>query len=295
NILGLPQRYEDGKHGKNLLSAWKAMVARGEKAKQEVRIALVGKYFKVGDYLQGDVYISVIEALKHAANHAGRKIRIDWLDASDFDNTKEESAHHYKKNLEKLKDYDGILVPGGFGKRAVEGKINVVRYAREHKIPYFGLCYGMQLMVVEFARNVLNMEDAHTTEIEKRTAYRVVDLMPEQMKNLQQERFGGSMRLGAYHCIVEKGTIARECYKYENITERHRHRYEINPDFIEDIEKAGLCFSGKSPDGRLMEIVELPKSKHPFFLGTQFHPEFKTSPLSPHPLFVGFIRAAILK
>lgn len=295
DILKLPPKNGGATKGSRMLTAWKAMVDRGNRAKDEVRIALVGKYFKVGDYMQGDVYISVIESLKHAAIAEGKKLIIDWLDASDFDHTVEAVGPKYKKALEELKKYDGILVPGGFGKRAIEGKINVIRYAREHKIPYFGLCYGMQLMVVEYARNVLNMNDAHTTEIEKRTAHRVIDLMPEQMKNLQQERFGGSMRLGAYPCVVAKGTIAHDCYRKGEVSERHRHRYEVNPDFIEDFEKGGLVFSGKSPDGRLMEIAELPKSKHPFMLGTQFHPEFKTSPLAPHPLFAGFIKAASAK
>lgn len=292
-ILKLPAKNGSAAKGKKMLAAWKAMVDRSTKATDEVRIALVGKYFKVGDYMQGDVYISVIESLKHAAIAQGKKLVIDWLDASDFDHTGSDNGQKYKKALEQLKKYDGILVPGGFGRRAIEGKINVIRFAREHKIPYFGLCYGMQLMVIEYARNVLGMKDAHTTEIEKRTAHRVIDLMPEQMKNLQQERFGGSMRLGAYPCVVAKGTIAHECYKKEEVSERHRHRYEVNPDYIEEFEAGGLVFSGKSPDGRLMEIAELPKGKHPFMLGTQFHPEFKTSPLSPHPLFTGFIKASV--
>ena len=292
SILGLPKQNGGAAVGKKMLAAWKQMVERGDGAKEEVHIALVGKYFKVGDYVQGDVYISVLESLKHAAISLGKKIRIDWLDATDFDHTAGGSRATYKKALATLAKYDGILVPGGFGKRGVEGKINVIQYAREHKIPYFGLCYGMQLLVIEYARHVLGLKDAHTTEIEKRTAHRIIDIMPEQMKNLQLERFGGSMRLGAYPCELTKGTIAHEAYKKNEISERHRHRYEVNPEYIQELEKGGLIFSGKSPNGRLMEIAELPRKQHPFFVGTQFHPEFKTSPLAPHPLFSAFLKAA---
>jgi len=293
-VLKLPAKNAGAKSGAGKITLWKKFIKDIAEAKDEVRIAIIGKYFKVGDDMQGDVYISVIDSLKHAAAHLHRKVVIDWLDASDFDpSSTERSLPEIKKSLAALVDYDGILVPGGFGKRGVEGKMNVIKFARENKLPYFGLCYGMQLLVVEYARNVLGMKDAHTTEIEKRTAHRVVDIMPEQMKNLQLERFGGSMRLGAYPCKLAKGTIAHDCYKKPEVSERHRHRYEVNPDFVKEFEEGGLVFSGKSPDGRLMEIAELPKDKHPFMLGTQFHPEFKTSPLAPHPLFRGFLAAAV--
>ncbi len=184
-------------------------------------------------------------------------------------------------------------MPGGFGETGVEGKIAAIKFCRENKIPYFGLCYGMQLAVVEFARNVLNLKDAHTTEINPKTKHPVIDILPEQKKNISEGNMGGTMRLGAYPALLKKGTIARGAYKEEVVRERHRHRYEVNPEYIERLEGGGLVFSGISPSGRLMEIAELPREKHPFFIGTQFHPEFLSRPLKPHPLFSEFIKAAI--
>jgi CTP synthase len=195
--------------------------------------------------------------------------------------------------LKELDTYDGIIVPGGFGSRGIEGKIAVIQYCRENKIPYFGLCYGMQLAVTEFARHVAGMKDANTTEINPKTPFPVIDIMPEQKKNLQDKNFGATMRLGAYPANIKNGTVAHVAYGKESISERHRHRYEVNPEYIQKLEDAGLVFSGTSPDGLLMEIAELPKTKHPFFLGTQFHPELKSRPLDPHPLFVAFIKASI--
>lgn len=266
------------------LKDWTAMVNRIKNATEEVNIAIVGKYFKTGDFVLSDVYISIIEALKHSAGFAGKKLEISWLDSGDY----EDDA----KKLQGLKKYDGILVPGGFGERGVEGKIRVIQYAREHQIPYFGLCYGMQLAVIEYARNVLKLKDAHTTEVSKDTKNPVIDIMLDQKKNLSEQNYGGTMRLGAYPAKLTPGTIAAKAYGQETISERHRHRYEVNPDYIEQITKAGGVFSGTSPDGRLMEIFELPTKVHPFFLGSQFHPEFKSSPLNPHPLFVAFIKAS---
>ena len=182
-------------------------------------------------------------------------------------------------------------MPGGFGSRGIEGKIAAIRYCREKKIPYFGLCYGMQLMVAEFARSA-GMKDANTTEINPRTAHPVIDVMPEQKKNLKEKHYGATMRLGAYPAKLKPGTVAAAAYGKRLVSERHRHRYEVNPDYVARLEKKGLVFSGISPDRRLMEIAELPREKHPFFLGTQFHPEFKSRPLAPHPLFREFIRAA---
>jgi CTP synthase len=186
-------------------------------------------------------------------------------------------------------------VPGGFGGRGIEGKIKAIQFCRENKIPYFGLCYGMQLLVIEFARNVLGLHDAHTTEVDRETKNPVIDIMPEQKKNLEDHNYGATMRLGSYPAVLKKGTIAYAAYGKEKIAERHRHRWEVNPEYIEKIEKAGLVFSGESPDNKLMEIAELPKSQHPFFLGTQFHPEFKSSPLNSHPLFFEFVKAAKLR
>jgi len=200
-----------------------------------------------------------------------------------------------------LNRYDGIIVPGGFGESGIEGKLNVIRYARENKIPYFGLCYGMQLMTIEYARNVIGLKNAHTAEIDPKSSDLIIDIMPDQKKKLAMNDYGGSMRLGLYPAKLKKDSIAQEAYSFFGgkklskptvmIKERHRHRYEVNPKYIGRLEKAGLIFSGKSPDGVLMEIAELPKDKHPFFLGTQFHPEFLARPLQPHPLFTAFVKA----
>jgi len=274
---------ESGK--KHDLVDWRNFVARAKSVKKEVNIAIVGKYFDTGDFVLSDSYISVIEAVKFSAYQNHVKPRFTWLNAGDFD-------HGNGKKLVELAAFDGIIVPGGFGERGIEGKLKVIRYAREHKIPYFGLCYGMQLLVVEYARNVVGLKDAHTAEIVPDGKHNVIDIMPEQKKNLEMKNYGGSMRLGAYPAILKKGTIACNAYKEEIISERHRHRFEVNPEYIERLEKSGLVFSGMSPDRRLMEIAELSRAKHPFFLGTQFHPEFLARPLAPHTLFTAFIRAA---
>jgi CTP synthase len=183
-------------------------------------------------------------------------------------------------------------VPGGFGETGIEGKINVIRYAREHNIPYFGICYGMQLMVVEYARHKAGLKEAHTIEIDPKTAAPVITIMADQKAKLAQKDFGGSMRLGTYPAHLKHGSIAVQAYHSDEITERHRHRYEVNPDYVDALTAAGLVFSGTSPDGKLMEIAELPQSEHPFFLGVQFHPEFLARPLAPHPLFTAFLKAA---
>ncbi|HEY4496915.1 MAG TPA: gamma-glutamyl-gamma-aminobutyrate hydrolase family protein, partial [Candidatus Paceibacterota bacterium] len=195
--------------------------------------------------------------------------------------------------LKELRKYDGIIVPGGFGGRGVEGKIAAIKYCRENKIPFFGLCYGLQLATIEYARSILKLKDANTTEVSPKTKHPVIDILPEQKENIAAKNYGATMRLGAYPARLKKGTIARSAYKKESISERHRHRFEVNPEYIERLERAGLIFSGSSPDRRLMEIIELPKSKHPFFLGTQFHPEFKSKPIISHPLYSAFIKAAL--
>ena len=267
------------------LAAWKRFVKAATRAKApEVEIAVVGKYFDTGDFVLADAYLSVIEAIKFSAAKLGRRPHLTWINSKDFENGVSASV---------LKKFDGIIVPGGFGESGVEGKIKAIRYARENKIPYFGLCYGMQLMVVEYARHVLGLKDAHTTEIKKSAADPVVDVMLEQKKHLADNKYGGTMRLGSYPCYLKKGTLARAAYKKELVEERHRHRYEINPAYVKRLEEAGLVFSGTSPDGVLMEIAELPRAKHPFMLGTQFHPEFQARPLAPHPLFTEFLLAAI--
>lgn len=274
------------------MKEWRAMVKKMNNATEVVRIGIVGKYFGTGEFVLEDSYISVIESVRHAVGKIGRKPEIQWLNSEQFEKD--------PKSIKELDNFDGIIVPGGFGSRGIEGKIAVIKHCRENKIPYFGLCYGMQLSVIEFARHVAGMKDANTTEINPKTSFPVVDIMPEQKKNLKEKNFGASMRLGAYPANLKKGTIAQDAYlstgalakadKNSQISERHRHRYEVNPEYIEKLEKAGLIFSGISPDGKLMEIAELPKSEHPFFLGTQFHPELKSRPLKPHPLFLAFIK-----
>ncbi len=269
------------------LQDWKAAARRLREASAPLRIGIVGKYFKTGDFVLSDVYISVIESLKHAAGRGGRRLELDWLDAGEYEGAGAAGR------LRGLARYAGLLVPGGFGERGVEGKIAAIRHAREKRIPLFGLCYGMQLMVVEYARQVLGWREANTTEIAPETTCPVIDLMPEQKANLASNRLGATMRLGAYPALVAPKTLARKLYQSELVSERHRHRYEVNPEYVEALTAGGLVFSGRSPDGRLMEIVELPTSAHPFFLGTQFHPEFKSSLLNPHPLFLGFVRACL--
>jgi CTP synthase len=266
---------------------WRAMVKNIKSSKKPLSIGIVGKYFGTGDFVLSDAYISVIEAIKHACFAAHRKPEIHWLNSEEYEKN--------SKKVQELKKLAGIIVPGGFGERGIEGKIKAIEFCRKNKIPYFGLCYGMQLAVIEFTRNVLGLKDAHTTEINRETKNPVIDIIPEQKKNLADKNYGATMRLGAYPAILKKGTIAYQAYKNQVISERHRHRWEVNQEYVERIEAKGLVFSGKSPDGRLMEIAELPKKSHPFFLGTQFHPEFKSTPLKPHPLFQEFVKAAINK
>ena len=258
--------------------------ARIHDAKEAVRIGIVGKYFGSGKFILADSYISVIESVKHAAAYWGVRPQIEWLDAEQFERD--------RNAVKKLDGYGGIVVPGGFGSRGIEGKLRVIRHCREEKIPYFGLCYGMQLAVVELARDILKLHKANTTEIDPTTKHPVIDIMPEQKKLMAENNYGGTMRLGAYPAVLGHGTIAREAYGKAKISERHRHRFEVNPAYIRKIEGAGAVFSGQSPDKRLMEIMELPRNVHPFFLGTQFHPELKSRPLAPHPLFREFVKAA---
>lgn len=301
SIYDVPGNFEKDKLGEKILKRlnlksrgttaawkeWEAFARKASKVKDEVRIAVVGKYFDTGDYVLSDSYLSVIEALKYSAIHQGKKAKLVWLSANTFEG----------KNppLAELIGFDGILVPGGFGSRGVEGKLNVIRFAREHKIPYFGICYGMQLAVIEYARNVLGFNDATSREIDPKSKHLVIDIMEGQKENIEKGNLGGSMRLGAYQAVLKKGTIARSTYGEDRIVERHRHRFEVNPEYVEALESKGLVFSGKSPDGRLMEIAELPTSVHPFFLGAQFHPEFEARPLHPHKLFSAFIKAAIVR
>jgi CTP synthase len=266
------------------LVPWRKLSQTIHRSTKEVRIGVIGKYFDSGSFMLADSYISVLEAIKHGAYACGRKPVIEWLESETFEKN--------PKALKSLLSYDGIVIPGGFGSRGVEGKIAAIEYVRKHKIPYLGLCYGMQLAVIEFARHVAGMKDANTTEINPRTSHPVIDIMPEQKRNMTDKNYGATMRLGAYPAALEDGTTAFRAYGKHLISERHRHRYEVNPVYIEELKKHGIVFSGFSPDRRLMEIMELPRSVHPFFMGTQFHPELKSRPLAPHPLFKEFMKAA---
>jgi CTP synthase len=271
---------------KSDMREWEKFAAHAHNGKKKVKIGIVGKYFDTGDFVLSDAYLSVIEAIKFSSYHLEVVPEIDWINAKDIEDG--------KLSVKSLAEYDGIIVPGGFGETGIEGKIKAIKWARESKTPYFGLCYGMQLMTVEFARHVAGLKDAHTTEINANTPHPIIAILPEQVEKIKRKDYGGTMRLGAYPCDLEKGSLARDAYGKETISERHRHRYEVNPEYIERLEAAGLKFSGRSPvDDRLMEIAELPKSEHPFMLGTQFHPELRARPLSPHPLFTAFIKASL--
>jgi len=239
-----------------------------------VKVAIVGKYVMLSD-----AYISVVESLKHGGARLATSVEIKWVLSEDIEKN---GCNEY------LSDVDGILVPGGFGDRGIEGKIQAVEYARTHKIPFLGLCLGMQTAVIEFARNVAKMPGAHSTEFDPKSPYPVIDLMPDQHDVVNK---GGTMRLGRFPCHIKKGSKAAEVYGQELIHERHRHRYEVNNNFRKELEKAGIIFSGLSPDERLVEMIELPD--HPYFVACQFHPELKSRPDNPHPLFIGLVDAMI--
>jgi CTP synthase len=267
------------------LKEWKNFCNKIHSSKKQIKIGVIGKYFDTGDFVLADSYISVLEAIKHSSYTLGVKPVIEWINSGDFEKN--------KSLLNTLSIYDGIIVPGGFGNRGIEGKISAIKYCRENKIPYFGLCYGMQLALIEYARNVLGFKNANTTEIDVETKYPVIDILAEQKKLMVDKKYGGTMRLGSYPAKIIPKSIAYKAYGVSEIKERHRHRYEVNEAYIEDFKKGGVIFSGISPDRRLMEIMELSQKVHPFFIGTQFHPELKSRPLSPHPLFLEFIKASI--
>ncbi|OHA02198.1 MAG: CTP synthase [Candidatus Sungbacteria bacterium RIFCSPLOWO2_02_FULL_51_17] len=274
---------------KRSLGEWDVFVKKMRRANKPetpaVRIGIVGKYFGTGNFVLSDSYISVIEAVKHATWHFGKRPEIEWLNAEEYEGN--------PSSLKLLKRFDGIIVPGGFGSRGVEGKIAVIRFCRVSNIPFFGLCYGMQLATVEFARHACRLRDAHTTEVKGAAAHPVIHTLPEQLVNIKERRLGGSMRLGAYTCALKPGTKSYKAHGSALISERHRHRYEFNGDFRDQLETCGLIVSGVNTERNLVEIIEL--RGHPFFVGTQFHPEFKSRPLAPHPLFIEFIRAGIKK
>lgn len=276
--LGLKPRTDSMKQ-------WEALTKSLKNLKKKVKIGVVGKYFATGDFVLADSYISVIEAAKHASWSLNAKPELEWIDSEEFEKN--------PANIKKLSAYDALLVPGGFGSRGINGILMAIKYAREKKIPYLGLCYGMQLACVEFARNVLKLSKANTVEIDKNTEDPIIHINQEQLANIQKQRYGATMRLGSYDCVLKKGSKTYKAYGVDVISERHRHRYEFNNDYKEVLTKAGLDIVGKNPESDLVEIVEL--KDHPFFVGVQFHPEFKSRPFAPHPLFKAFIKSAIKK
>ena len=259
------------------LKSWEKLVENIKNPSKTIKVAIAGKYTKLSD-----AYISVVESLKHAGYADDAKVEIKWINS--------EECVDYSVCKELMKDIQAVVVPGGFGVRGIEGKLNVIRYARENNVPFLGLCLGMQCAVIEYARNVVGIKDANSKEFDENAQNPVIDLMIEQ-KNVHG--YGGTMRLGAYECILKKGSKAHKAYGKDKISERHRHRYEVNNEYIKPLEDAGLVFSGMSPDGMLAEIVEIPKLD--WFVASQFHPEFKSRPERPHPLFKGLIDAAMKK
>lgn len=269
---------------KKNLKDWEKLVKVIKTAKKGVKIGIVGKYFETGSFTLMDSYISVIEAIKHASWHYKRKPEISWLSAENYESG--------SRSLKELKKYDGIIVPGGFGSRGIEGKIKAIEFCRKQKIPYLGLCLGMQLAVVEFARNICGLKGANSTEFNPKTKYPVIDVMLEQKALIREKKYGGTMRLGGYKCELKKGSRSWKAYgRTKYVSERHRHRYELNNEFREVLEAKGMVMAGINPERDLVEIIEL--KNHPFFIASQFHPEFKSRPLRPHPLFREFIKAAI--
>ena len=252
------------------LDKWKNMLKLKDGVSKTVEIAILGKYFGLPDS-----YLSVVESLNHASLHNKVKLNLHWVDSDNF-------------NVEDLKNYDGVVIPGGFGYRGIEGKISAIQYLREEKVPFLGICLGLQCAVIEYARNVCGISDANSSEFSKNTSNYVIDLLPNQ--NLEKDDVGASMRLGTYPCKIKKGTLTSKIYNEEIIYERHRHRYEVNNKFKEEIEKHGLVISGMSPDNNLIEMIEI--KDHPYFVASQFHPEFKSRPWEPAPMFKYFIEAA---
>lgn len=287
--VGLKQRKTD-------LLKWRTMVEKVKEIEDSdtktIKVGIIGKYQQIDNFNLPDSYISVLQAIKHASWHLGRKPEIVWINAEDLEKDAD------LKNV--LSNVHSLIVPGGFGSRGVEGMIHGIRYARENHIPYLGLCYGMQLATVEYGRNVLGLTDANTAEINPKAKYKIIHLMSEQEKKMLNRDYGATMRLGSWTCKVKSNTQAEQYYgKYSRlgdnnlIEERHRHRFEFNNEYREAFEKAGMIISGTTPDDQLVEMIELPKDKHPFFVGSQFHPEFKSRFLKPHPLFLGLIENAI--
>ncbi len=297
SIYEIPIKMEDQDIGNKLLSilkinkrktdlsAWNKLLEHVRNGKREVKIAVVGKYFGTGNFTLADSYISVIEAIKHASWSQSVKPMLEWVDSEEFEKD--------PKSIKNLSNFDAVIVPGGFGTRGVEGIISAIEYVRKNNIPYLGLCYGMQLATIEFARHILKKTDAHTLEVNAKTKDPIIHINPMQASNVREQKYGGTMRLGAYDCALRKDTKVYKAYGEGVISERHRHRYEFNNEYREEMDAAGLKIVGINPETDLVEIVEL--ENHPYFVGVQFHPEFKSRPMRPHPLFVGLIKAALQK
>jgi len=262
-------------------SSWSNFIDKIRKANREITIGIVGKYTDVHDS-----YLSILKALEHTGPYFGTRVNVNWIESTNLEDRKISVE-------EALRGVDGIIVPGGFGKRGAEGKILAIRYAREKNIPFLGLCFGLQLAVIEFVRNVCNLKGAHSTEIDPKTKHPVVDLLPWQKKILKDSKYGATMRLGGQIVLIKKGTFAHKLYGKERVIERFRHRYEISPSYVKVLERNGFVFSGSTPDGKIKQIGEVPGLR--FFLGTQFHPEYTSKPLQPNPIFVGFIKACVKK
>ncbi len=283
-------------HVKPHLKQWSQFVDHLLHSDKVVKIGIVGKYVKNGATEHKDTYISVLEAIKHAAGNLGFRPEITMIDSHQFETDPE--------SVSMLKDFDGMIVPQGWGSRGTEGKMAAIKYIRENKIPYLGLCFGMQMASIEFARNVLGLAGANSEEIDPNTDHPVIHIMRDQKEYLQQMQYGGTIRLGGWDCALVPGTIVYDAYKKWDgfkdedknlVSERHRHRYEFNNDYREQYEKAGMVIAGTSPDNKLVEFIELPRDVHPFFVGTQAHPEYKSQPMKPHPVFMAFITAATQK
>ena len=274
------------KKKKDDLKEWSKMVKSSKNLKKEVHIGVVGKYFATGDFTLSDSYISVIEAIKHGGIANKAKVKLEWINTDEIE----------KNGIKVLKKLDGIIVPQGWGSRGSEGKIKTIQYCRENKVPYFGLCYGMQMCVIEYARNVLGLKDANSEEADPKTTNPVIHIMPEQKELLAKKQYGGTIRLGGWPCKIVKDTHMAKAYakkfgKKTTVSERHRHRYEYNNEYRKQLEDAGLKVAGISPDNKIVEAVEI--TDHPFFIGTQFHPEYISRPLDPHPLFVEFVKVCV--
>lgn len=273
------------KSTKSDLKSWKSMVEKIDQNKKPVNIGIIGKYQKTGDYLLTDSYVCVVESLKHASYKTGIEPKLIWIDSEAL----EKDSNKKFENL--MQSLDGIIIPQGWGSRGTEGKIKAIRYARENDLPYLGLCFGMQMAAIEFARNVLGFKDANSTEVNPKSKHPVIHTMENQIENIKNKKYGGTIRLGAYPCILKSGSRLQKIYGKNKVLERHRHRYEFNNKYKRLFEKAGIVFGGTSPNGKLVEAIELPN--HNFFIGTQFHPEYKSRPLTPHPIFVEFLSSCV--